>query len=280
MISLKYYLLGLLILFIGIAKAQCPENIGFDYGSFKNWQGAKGVANTFDGSLSFNQPGIFTDVHTIFFSKDGRIDPYGQFPIVSPNGSSTCVRLGNNTVGTNKAQQLTYTFTIPANNPDFSIIYYYAVVFQNPSHAPYQQPRFTAKVFDVNDNQYIACGNFDFVASSGLPGFQHTGDVYYKDWSAVTINLLGYAGKTLRLEFATNNCTLGGHFGYAYLDVNENCTSPISGGTFCQANPSKITLVAPSGFQQYFWYKGNDFANIIGQASTLDLDPAPPMGTT
>ncbi|OCX53295.1 hypothetical protein BEL04_03030 [Mucilaginibacter sp. PPCGB 2223] len=281
MITPRYYILGLLILLVSIANAQCPENIGFDYGNFKDWQGAKGIASTSDGSLVFNQTGIFSDIHTLFYAKDNQVDPYGHFPIVSPNGSSTCVRLGNNTTGTNKAQQLSYTFTVPANDPDYSIIYYYAVVFQNPSHAPYQQPRFTAKVFDVTDNQYITCGNFDFVASSGLPGFQNAGNsVYYKDWSPVTINLLGFSGKTLRLEFATNNCTLGGHFGYAYIDINQNCTSPISGSTFCTTTASKVTLVAPSGFAQYFWYKGNDFSTVIGQASTLDLDPAPAIGST
>lgn len=281
MIHPRPYILGILMLLLFyVAKAQCPENIGFDYGSFKNWEGAKGVARTTDGNLVFTQPGIFSDVHTLFYSKDNLVDPYGKFPIVSPNGSSTCVRLGNNTVGSNKAQQLTYTFTIPANNPDYSIIYYYAVVFQNPSHAVYQQPRFTAKVFDVTDNQYITCGNFDFVASAGLPGFQNVGDVYYKNWSAVTINLLGFAGKTLRLEFATNNCTLGGHFGYAYLDVNQNCTSPVSGNTFCTVNASQVTLVAPSGFQSYYWYKGKDFSTVIGQANTLTINPAPAIGAS
>jgi len=281
MISPRSYILGILMLFLGlVAKAQCPENIGFDFGSFKNWEGAKGVANTADGSLNFTQPGIFSDVHTLFYAKDNQIDPYGKFPIVSPNGSSTCVRLGNNTVGTNKAQQLTYTFTIPVNDPDYSIIYYYAVVFQNPNHQVYQQPRFTAKVFDVTDNHYITCGNFDFVASSNLPGFQNVGDVYYKDWSPVTINLLGFSGKTLRLEFATNNCTLGGHFGYAYLDVNQNCTSPVSGNTYCSNNPGVANLVAPSGFQAYYWYQGNDFSHVIGNASTLTVNPAPAIGTS
>lgn len=281
MISPRWYILGILIVFLaGIAQAQCPENIGFDYGSFKNWQGAKGVASTSDGSLVFNQPGIFSDVHTLFYSKDKQVDPYGKFPIVSPNGSSTCVRLGNNTVGSNKAQQLTYTFTIPVNEPDYSIIYYYAVVFQNPSHQAYQQPRFTAKVFDVTDNKYITCGNFDFVASVGLPGFKNVGDVFYKDWSAVTINLLGFSGKTLRLEFATNNCTLGGHFGYAYLDVNQNCTSPVSGSTYCSNNPGVVNLVAPSGFQAYYWYQGRDFSTVIGNTSTLTINPAPALGTS
>ncbi|MFX8914776.1 hypothetical protein ABTM95_19250, partial [Acinetobacter baumannii] len=83
---------------------------------------------------------------------------------------------------------------------------------------------------------YVDCPSFSFVASGNLPGFQLSNigsDVYFKPWSPVSIKLVGYAGKTIRLEFTTNDCTKGGHFGYAYLDVNENCTSPIDGNVYC-----------------------------------------------
>jgi len=278
--NFKVYIGGIffLLLFSAIVKAQCPENIGFDYGNFKNWNGLSGKINS-DGSLTLNNTGIIDGTHTIFYAKDNYKDPYGGFPIKSPNGSSCCVRLGNSQTGQG-AERLTYTFTIPANDPDYSLIYYYAVVFQNPGHLDYQQPKFTAKVFDVTDNKYTDCGSFNFVAASNLPGFQQTsGQVFYKDWSPVTINLLGFAGKTLRLEFTTNDCSLGGHFGYAYLDVNQNCTSPVSGNVFCASTTTPVTLAAPSGFQAYHWFQGTDFTHEIGNTNTLYISPAPVIGS-
>jgi gliding motility-associated-like protein len=267
--------------FTSVVIAQCPVNIGFDFGDFTNWDGGTGTVSKVDGSVSINSTGIVNGRHTLFYAKDKQIDPYGKFLIASPNGSSTCVRLGDSNTGA-QAERLTYTFTVPANDPDFSLIYYYAVVFQNPGHALYQQPRFTANVYDVTDSKYISCGAFNFEASASLPGFKPASSgasVLYKDWSAVTINLLGFSGKTLRLEFTTNDCTQGGHFGYAYLDVNQNCTSPVSGNVYC--NPvgnSQITLTAPAGFQQYFWYHGNDFSTVLGTSNTLTLTPAPAIG--
>jgi len=271
-----------LIFFANVVFAQCPENIGFDFGDFTNWQGLTGKIDA-TGTITMNSNGIVTGRHTIFFAKDKQIDPYGKFLIASPNGSSSCVRLGDSNTGA-QAEQLTYTFTVPANNPDYSLIYYYAVVFQNPNHTAAQQPRFTANVFDVTSNQYISCGSFNFEASAGLPGFKTSptsSGVLYKDWSAVTINLLGFSGKTLRLEFTTNDCSPGGHFGYAYLDVNQNCTSPVSGNVYCSTvGNSAITLAAPSGFQSYYWYQGNDFSKVIGTTSSLTITPAPPIGAT
>jgi hypothetical protein len=99
------------------------------------------------------------------------LDKYGRFPVNSPNGSGYSMRLGDQATGRG-ADQVSYTFTIPADKHTYSLIYNYAVVLQNPNHADYQQPKFTAKVFDVNGNSYVSCSSFEFVASSGLPGFE------------------------------------------------------------------------------------------------------------
>jgi gliding motility-associated-like protein len=120
------------------------------------------------------------------------------------------------------------------------------------------------------------------VAASNLPGFIQTApnsQIFYKSWSAVTINLLGYSGKTMRLEFTTNDCSRGGHFGYAYLDINQNCTSPLSGNIYCGNATGAVTLVAPPGFQAYHWFKDGDFTKEVGTLDNLLINPAPPLGT-
>ena len=156
-------------------------------------------------------------------------------------------------------------------------MYNYAVVIQNAGHEDFQQPRFTSRIFNVTDNQYVDCGAFQFVASGDLPDFclsKNGQEVYYKSWSPITINLFGYAGKTLRLEFTTNDCAAGAHFGYAYVDVNENCSTPLSGNVVC-VNKDVVTLTAPYGFKEYNWYNG-DFSQRLGTENILKLFAAIP----
>lgn len=258
----------------------CPPNIGFETGDFTNWDCFAGNILR-DGSLNLSPTPPIDNRHTIIVNSYPQVlDPYGLFPINCPNGSGHSVRLGNSIAG-GQAESLSYTFTIPAGKNDYSILYNYAVVFQNPPHQPWEQPRFQSRVYNVTDGKYIDCGSFQFIASSNLPGFQlapNSSNVYFKPWSPVTVNLSGLAGKTVRLEFTTNDCAFTQHFGYAYLDVNEDCSSsPISGGTYC-AGAQSVILTAPFGFATYSWYTAN-FSQPLGNSNVLTITPAPPAGT-
>src|ERR1700741_524542 len=229
--GIKLLLILIVVFTASISFAQCPVNIGFELGNFGHWTTLVGsIDNT--GGININASYPDPERHKIYKNvAPQELDPFGKFPVNCPNGSGYSVRLGNS-VGGAQAEGLSYEFTIPADKNFYSVIYNYAVVLQNPGHDPYQQPRFTAKVFDVGAGEYIGCSSFDYTASSGLPGFQTSAvsnNVVFKPWSPVTIKLNGYAGKTIRLEFTTNDCTKGGHFGYAYLDVDEDCSSPIKG---------------------------------------------------
>ena len=278
-------ILFIVFLFINVksfsqAVQNCPENIGFELGSFKNWETSNGKINA-SGVITVAPSPPILNKHTLLQNTYPQLkDPYGDFPVNCPNGSGYSVQLGNSATGS-EAEQLSYTFKIPDNQDNYSIIYNYAVVLQNPNHQDYQQPKFTSKIFDVTSGQYVQCGSFEFVASSNLPGFQLSKvgtNIYYKPWSPITINLYGYAGKTIRIEFTNNDCTLGGHFGYAYLDVNENCSSPISGNTYCNGANS-VTLTAPYGFKEYRWYT-SDFSRMLGTENILKITPPPPPNST
>jgi hypothetical protein len=257
----------------------CPPNIGFENGTFFGWSCDTGHIRG-DGVLVLFPSPPDNAVHNIFGPLTaGIMDPYGDFPIHCPNGSNYSIQLGNSDVG-GRAERVSYTFTIPATDNDYSIIYHYAVVIQNPDHQPFEQPKFTAAVFDVTANAYVSCGSFEFVASSSLPGFQPSPageNIYFKPWSPVTINLNGFAGKTIRIEFTNNDCSRGGHFGYAYLDIQEDCTSPIKGTRFCTGDTA-VTLTAPFGFQAYRWFTAN-FSQVLGTQNTLRISPIPPPST-
>lgn len=263
-----------------LTTAQCPPNIGFEAGSFNLWECSTGSISAVNGAISLTPSGPVFGRHTLLqnTSPQGK-DQYGDFPINCPNGSGYSIQLGNSGTG-RQAEQVSYTFTIPDNQNNYSIIYNYAVVFQNPAHQEWEQPKFTANVFDVTNNAYIGCSSFSYAASANLPGFKQSvlrDSIFYKPWTPVTIKLSGYAGRTIRLEFTTNDCTRGGHFGYAYVDVNENCSSPISGNVQCLTDSSQ-TLTAPFGFAGYRWFNA-DFSKVLSTSLTLSMTPPPASGT-
>jgi gliding motility-associated-like protein len=280
--KLRKYQWVLFLLLLGQYGANgqgCPVNIGFEAGNFTNWETLRGSVDSINGiSLSGSAP--YQTQHFLYKNTNQNIkDQYGGFPINCPNGSGYSVRLGNNSSGA-EAEGMNYTFTIPANRNDFSLIYNYAVVMQNPNHTAKEQPKFSARVFNVTTNEYIGCSSFNYVASLGLPGFQvsaTTSSVLFKDWTPVTIKLSGYAGATIRLEFTTNDCTKGGHFGYAYVDVDENCLSPVLGNIVCQ-NDSGLNLTAPYGFSSYRWFN-QDFSKVLGTGNKLIQTTIPTENT-
>jgi gliding motility-associated-like protein len=212
-------------------------------------------------------------------------DFFGGFPVICPNGSGHSIRLGNS-FGGGEAEGISYEFVIPANQNEYSLIYHYAVVFQDPLHLEYQQPRMQVEVVNLTDDSLLSCSSFTFVPYGNiLPGFFESslkGDddspVWCKDWSAVSVNLDGLAGKTIRLFFKTADCTFRRHFGYAYIDVNTECSSEFIGATFCP-DDTAVNVTAPFGYQVYKWWDSN-FTRVLGTNQTIRFFPPPPTGTT
>ncbi len=281
--NIIFCLIFLFIFYHKGAGQLCPPNLDFETGNFSNWECKYGNARIgFNGenAIVWEGTGILATRHSIIDAANQELDEYGYFPQACPYGGRYSVRLGNNQQMA-EADGVFYTFEVPTGVTTYSIKFYYAVVLQNPGHSPEEQPRFRARVFNVTDNVPIDCADFDFTASSSLPGFQASPDdatVLYKDWTPVTLNLGAYAGKTIRLEFITSDCTLGGHFGYAYLDVGSICSNVIAGAGICP-DATAVTLTAPHGFATYTWYADNTYATVLATTQSLVLSPPPPPGT-
>jgi hypothetical protein len=101
--------------------------------------------------------------------------------------------------------------------------------------------------------------------------------VWCKDWSAVSINLDNNAGKKIRSFFKTADCTFTRHFGYAYIDVNSECSSEFVGATYCP-DDAFVNVTAPFGYQSYTWFNSN-FSQILGSSQSIIFNPPPPVGT-
>lgn len=111
-----------LIAFTSNLNAQlCPENIDFENNNFNNWK-------IYSGSIS------------------------------TQNAGNCIVKLGNNGTGA-QAEGVSYLVNVPANRPEFTLTYQYAVVLDDPDHHEIEQPRFIARVKDVKTNEYISCAS-------------------------------------------------------------------------------------------------------------------------
>ncbi len=271
------------------AKAQnCPPNIDFESGSFSGWTCYTGSVASVNNTnvITFNYQGdpVFNR-HTMYSANPGDgLDEYGGFPKNCPNGSGHSIRLGNNLAGT-EAEGVSYDFTIPAGANIYNLIYNYAVVFQDPGHLPSEQPRLELIIRNLSDGLIIGCSSFTFFAiGTPLPGFELSPNpggntpVWFKRWSAVSINLDNLAGKTIRLFFKTADCTFVRHFGYAYIDVNTECSDRFIGASFCP-DDNAVFVTAPYGYQTYTWYNST-FTQVLGTQQTLTFIPPPPAGTT
>ncbi|HSC53270.1 MAG TPA: PKD domain-containing protein [Phnomibacter sp.] len=286
--TLRVFLLTVLVgvgMMAGYGQ-NCPPNIDFENGNLDGWKFFVGNVSDQNGVNVFSLTESSYPVeyrHEIIPASQSGVDPYGGFPTRSPNGSDYCLKLGNN-MGGGEAEAISYEFTIPANRNTYSLLYYYAVVFQGPNHQKQQQPRMEIDILNVTRNTKVDCASFSFIPfGTALPGFfesdvrDNDTPTWCKDWTPVTINLDGNAGSTIRLTFRTGDCTFRRHFGYAYIDVASDCSGELTGASFCPMD-KEVSVSAPFGFQDYAWYN-QDMTKQLGSGQTLKLSPPPASGT-
>jgi gliding motility-associated-like protein len=195
-------------------------------------------------------------------------------PIVSPFGSGISARLGNANYGA-ETERLVFPMTVTQANAQYT--FQYAIVLHDPvSHAAQEQPQFAINILDQAGNPIGGCAAYSInvtqaatdptfiynpsVSYAGPGGFPTTSAVYFKNWTTIGVNLSAYIGQNIQIEFRSYDCSLGGHFGYAYVDAwCGNPTIPIN---FCGS--TSATLVGPAGFVGYQWYGPNNMTPIAG----------------
>jgi gliding motility-associated-like protein len=264
--NLKGYLL-LIIIFFTVqiySQSSCP-NSDFESGTLDGWQGQTGSCCPIGTSPS----GIVPGRHTIVTGTGTDPNTCDVVHVVSPGGLYSA-RVGNEMVGA-EAETLSYRVTVTPSSSLF--IYKYAVVLQDPGHDPSEQPRFQVRVLDSSGLLIDpTCGQYVVVAAPGLAGFQTCtnpdGDIRYRDWTTVGLNLSAYLGQTITVEFETGDCSPGGHFGYAYVDAY--CSPLQIGATFCSGSFA-AQLTAPIGFS-YLWNTGETTQTILVTSPAAGLN--------
>lgn len=228
------------------SQSACP-NTNFSLGNFTHWTGYTG----FYWQCCPTQ-GFFPSRHTII-SQPGTDPKTGNQLQMIPPGKSHSARLGDslvsNALAYGWAERLVYNLTVTEENALF--LYKYAVVLEDAGHATHQQPKFTIRLLNAaGDLIDPVCGYYEVVASGQIPGFNDYGDIRWKDWTSVAIDLSDYLGQEVKIEYTTYDCSLGEHFGYAY--ISAECMPMEIKVQFCEYS-THVVLTAPEGYLSYTW---------------------------
>lgn len=254
------------------AQLSCPENIDFELGNYTIWQYYTGTCCP----IVTPTPGRVAGRHDL--TSGGGVDGFGGFPIVAPGGGFYSLKVGNSSVGA-QAEKARYYIHVPTTATNYSLVYRYAVVFEDPGHGEAEQPRFEVTAYDSATGVLIPCAEYTYVAGSSLPGFSLSAvraRTYFKTWTTSTINLSGLGGTTVGIDFASGDCDASGHFGYGYIDMS--CGLFAINSIVCDTL-SPVTMMAPEGFASYEWYDSATYSILMGTSRTISI-PLPGVPTT
>lgn len=240
-------------------QAACT-NMDFESGDLTGWATSTGYNPLYNAQGCCTGAGGAQQI----MSGTGN-DPCGGFPLVAPGGNFS-VRLGDNNVN-GVADRLEQTFSVTQANANYT--YRYAVVLEEPGHTTEEQPSFQIEMLDSSGVQ-IPCTFYQVSSGQGIPGFMNSTNcngVIYKPWTTVSVDLSSYVGQDVTIRFTTYDCSLGGHFAYAYIDGSCVSYGITQNDSLCVGGITDIC--APPGFQTYTW-NGPGIVSQNGNCATVN----------
>lgn len=232
---------------------QACTNVDFEQGNYSGWTLTSGNINGVNlpcntcPSTAGGIANVTTSTNTGPCWTTG-VDQCTGLPVVAPGGGNYSLCLNNKTSG-GKIQKIQQTFSVTATNNVFT--FSYLAVLQNPSHAPGDQPYFFCQILDgsgavINCTYYLAsAGNV-----SGWVTAPNCWGTDYKGWTTVIMDLTSYVGQNVTIQFIVSDCSLGGHYGYAYIDAD--CSQQVTNSTVSLC-PGTTQLCGPAGYNTYSW---------------------------
>ncbi|MBQ9864253.1 MAG: hypothetical protein IJM33_02825, partial [Bacteroidales bacterium] len=186
------------------------------------------------------------------------------------------IRLGN--CQTNyHAEALYYTMNVRIQNALMFI--YYAIVVQAPTHQATGNPSFVIRVCRQNGANWqqisdtLFYGITSYGVTNGVDGWHSYsstgGNGFYRDWNKVAINLMDYLYEQVRVEMFIGDCNGGAHYGYCY--IAGDCQAMDIKTSGCPAGATSVvdTLRAPTGLDNYAWYKCNVDGQYISSMANI-----------
>jgi uncharacterized repeat protein (TIGR01451 family) len=221
-----YLLLALLATQFLIAQNDSLVNGDFESGDFTGWE-------LFEGAVNANPFEMINIVSVTPPSSQHAINSVSNDPVVGtalprvcPNGGFYSVELGDGTGTGGLASRIKQTFLV--DSIDNALAYHFSLVMESPdAHYVGEMPFFSARVVDQNGdtiyNKEIlpldanSGGDSDFIAySAGV----------YLPWKTNYVDLSGYVGEYVTLEFTSGDCAQSGHYAYAYVEAESIVPTP------------------------------------------------------
>ena len=246
------FLLSMIVLlFLSSGKSQGQNCI--DFTNFYS-PGCTRTIGTFSNPYATVVSSYYnSDRHVVNTASAGYDPNTGNRLRIVPVGESASVRLGNPSTGS-QAESISYTYTVDTNSSDLLFLKY-AAVLQDPGHPQSQQPRLTLEILNTNNQQINpSCTYANFYASQSL-GWHTFGNVVWKDWTTVGVDLSQYHGQTIKVRMTTYDCNYSGHYGYAYIILSCGKKS-VSLLNPCNSVET-VHFSAPAGFN-YTWYNSSN----------------------
>jgi len=255
------------------------ENSNFNLGDFTKWQGCYGHFGApnhgFPCSdsgflLKPKPPDYLKPLHRLIEAPGwSDANTCDSLVMIFP-GEDFVARLGDTSYSspswaTGKEAEMKYEVTV--TNSTYLFIYRYAVVLQTGGHSPNMQPDFQVMITDADGIVLDStCGYYYITAQTSGPPINGwhlctgiaNGDVYWKDWTTVGMDLTSYFGQTIFITFKVRGCYYDTHFGYAY--ISAYCGYLMLQIALCEGQDSAV-LTAPPGFT-YLWSTGDTTQSI------------------
>lgn len=232
------------------------QNAGLESNNFTNWTGMIGSYSGAGNLADINSGLILNNTALPAAQRITLINPGADpnVPIQRVQSGVVAIKLGSELRNGN-AERVSYSIPITNNNKIFR--YNYAVVLEIPrgeNHTQGQLPFFSARVM-VGKN--VICQTGRKTAGVGDPFFQNQGDFAFRDWDCQVCDLTAYVGQTVTVEFTVASCSLGGHFGYAYIDglcenTGINASFHLNKKSFCKNE--QITLDGTAVVGETYYY--------------------------
>ena len=246
------FLLSMIVLlFLSSGKSQGQNCI--DFTNFHS-PGCTRTIGTFSNPYATVVSSYYNSDRHVVNTVSAGYDPNTGYRLrIVPVGESASVRLGNPSNGA-QAESISYTYTVDTNSSDLLFLKY-AAVLQDPGHPQIQQPRLTLEILNTNNQQINpSCTYANFYASQ-LLGWNTYGNVVWKDWTTVGVDLSQYHGQTIKVRMTTYDCSRRGHYGYAYIILSCGKKS-VSLLNPCNSVET-VHFSAPAGFN-YTWYNSSN----------------------
>ena len=188
--------------------------------------------------------------------------------LMVPPGETYSILLGNWAGGCG-AESISVDIEVDTNQFDLLILMYAAVMDNPVNHHPWQQPKFTFDILDMQGQPIdTACLSAVFVSDINL-GWNHNAvyTLFWKDWTKVGVNITDYHGQTIQIRLTTYDCTLGDHYAHAYFLLS--CGNKHIDHFGC-GDTQTYTFSAPDGFN-YRWYWHDTPSQTLSTEQTVNL---------